>query len=103
MNCVRYEFLDDTSRNCRPADRLQKDLDFSRILNQPGRSLGNPTNDLRLMTKAATEAVNRLFRPGFKYCKAEALLLDLRQLGEFTYDLYPYCSLLWLTKSWGAG
>lgn len=55
------------------------------------------------MTKAATEAVNRLFRPGFKYCKAEALLLDLRQLGEFTYDLYPYCSLLWLTKSWGAG
>lgn len=53
------------------------------------------------MTKAATEAVNRLFRPDFKYCKAEALLLDLRQLGEFTYDLYPYCSLLWLTKSWG--
>ena len=30
-----------------------------------------PTNDVRLMTKAATEAVNRLFRPGFKYSKAE--------------------------------
>lgn len=47
-----------------------------------------PTNDVRLMTKAATEAVNRLFRPGFKYSKAEVLLLDLRQLGEFTGDLF---------------
>lgn len=36
------------------------------------------------MTKAATEAVNRLFRPGFKYSKAEVLLLDLRQPGDFT-------------------
>lgn len=40
------------------------------------------------MTKAATEAVNRLFRPGFKYSKAEVLLLDLRQPGEFTDDLF---------------
>lgn len=40
------------------------------------------------MTKAATEAVNRLFRPGFKYSKAEVLLLDLRQRGEFTEDLF---------------
>jgi DNA polymerase V len=47
-----------------------------------------PTNDVRLMTKAATEAVNRLFRPGFKYSKAEVLLLDLRQPGEFTGDLF---------------
>jgi len=47
-----------------------------------------PTNDVRLMTKAATEAVNRLFRPGFKYSKAEVLLLDLRQPGEFTDDLF---------------
>ncbi|WP_419795295.1 translesion error-prone DNA polymerase V subunit UmuC [Pseudomonas palleroniana] len=46
-----------------------------------------PTNDVRLMTKAATEAVNRLFRPGFKYSKAEVLLMDLRQPGEFTDDL----------------
>jgi nucleotidyltransferase/DNA polymerase involved in DNA repair len=28
-----------------------------------------PTNDVRLLTKAATEAVHRLFRPGFKYSK----------------------------------
>ncbi|MCF5668725.1 translesion error-prone DNA polymerase V subunit UmuC [Pseudomonas marginalis] len=47
-----------------------------------------PTNDVRLMTKAATEAVNRLFRPGFKYSKAEVLLMDLRQPGEFTDDLF---------------
>ena len=49
---------------------------------------GYPTNDVRLMTKAATEAVNRLFRPGFKYSKAEVLLMDLRQPGEFTDDLF---------------
>jgi len=47
-----------------------------------------PTNDVRLMTKAAIEAVNRLFRSGFKYSKAEVLLLDLRQPGEFTDDLF---------------
>lgn len=47
-----------------------------------------PTNDVRLMTKAATEAVNRLFRPGFRYSKAEVLLMDLRQPGEFTDDLF---------------
>lgn len=49
-----------------------------------------PTNDVRLMTKAATEAVNRLFRPGFKYSKAEVLLMDLRQPGEFTDDLFVH-------------
>jgi DNA polymerase V len=47
-----------------------------------------PTNDVRLMTKAATEGVNRLFREGFKYSKAEVLLMDLRQPGEFTDDLF---------------
>jgi DNA polymerase V len=50
-----------------------------------------PTNDVRLMTKAATEAVNRLFRSGFKYSKAEVLLMDLRQPGEFTDDLFAPC------------
>ncbi|WP_336353190.1 translesion error-prone DNA polymerase V subunit UmuC [Pseudomonas atacamensis] len=49
-----------------------------------------PTNDVRLMTKAATEAVNRLFRPGYKYSKAEVLLMDLRQPGEFTDDLFAH-------------
>ncbi|MHA6137917.1 translesion error-prone DNA polymerase V subunit UmuC [Pseudomonas mohnii] len=49
-----------------------------------------PTNDVRLMTKASTEAVNRLFRPGYRYSKAEILLMDLRQPGEFTDDLFAY-------------
>lgn len=49
-----------------------------------------PTNDVRLMTKASTEAVTRLFRPGFKYSKAEVLLMDLRQPGEFTDDLFAH-------------
>lgn len=49
-----------------------------------------PTNDVRLMTKAATEAVNRLYRPGFKYSKAKVLLMDLRQPGEFTEDLFAH-------------
>ncbi|RMO19023.1 Ultraviolet light resistance protein RulB [Pseudomonas cichorii] len=47
-----------------------------------------PTNDVRLMTKLATEAVDRIFRPGFRYSKAEVLLIDLRQPGEFTDDLF---------------
>ena len=41
-------------------------------------------------SKAAPEAVNRLFRPGFKYSKAEVLLMDLRQPGEFTDDLFAH-------------
>jgi len=48
------------------------------------------TNAVRLLTKAATEAINRLFRPSFKYSKAEVLLLDLCQPGEFTDDLFAH-------------
>jgi DNA polymerase V len=47
-----------------------------------------PTNDVRLMTKAAIQAVDRLFRPGYRYSKVEVLLMDLRQPGEFTDDLF---------------
>jgi DNA polymerase V len=47
-----------------------------------------PTNDVRLMTKLAVAAVDRIFRPGFRYSKAEVLLIDLRQPGEFTDDLF---------------
>ena len=38
---------------------------------------GYPTDDVRLMTKAVVEAVDRVFKPGFKYSKAEVLLLNL--------------------------
>lgn len=35
-----------------------------------------PTDNMRLMTKAAMEAVDRVYRPGFKYSKAEVLLVN---------------------------
>jgi DNA polymerase V len=41
--------------------------DEAKYANSALVELPYPTNDVRLMTKAATEAVNRLFRPGFKY------------------------------------
>ena len=47
-----------------------------------------PTDDVRLLTKVAVDAVDPLFRPGFRYSKAEVLLLNLCQPGEFTEDLF---------------
>jgi DNA polymerase V len=47
-----------------------------------------PTNDVRLLTKAAVDALDRVFRPGFNYSKAEVMLLNLCQPGEFTDDLF---------------
>lgn len=41
-----------------------------------------PTDDVRLMTKAAVEAVDRVYRTGFKYSKAEVLLDNLCQKGQ---------------------
>lgn len=47
-----------------------------------------PTDDVRLLTKAAVAAVDRVYRPGFKYSKAEVLLMSLCQPGEYTDDLF---------------
>ncbi|MHB2246456.1 translesion error-prone DNA polymerase V subunit UmuC [Pseudomonas fitomaticsae] len=47
-----------------------------------------PTDDVRLLTKAAVDAVELVFRPGFKYSKAEVMLVNLCQPGEFTEDLF---------------
>ncbi|AYO01033.1 translesion error-prone DNA polymerase V subunit UmuC [Pseudomonas sp. LTGT-11-2Z] len=47
-----------------------------------------PTNDTLLLTRAATEAVEQVYRSGYRYSKAEVLLMDLRQPGEFTDDLF---------------
>ena len=47
-----------------------------------------PTDDVRLLTQAAVEALDRIFRPGFKYSKAEVLLMSLCQPGEYTDDLF---------------
>ena len=47
-----------------------------------------PTDDVRLMVKAAGKALQRLYRPGYRYSKAEIILMDLRQRGEYTEDLF---------------
>lgn len=47
-----------------------------------------PTDDTRLLTKGALEGVERIYREGFRYSKAEVLLLDLSQRGEITGDLF---------------
>jgi DNA polymerase V len=47
-----------------------------------------PTNDVRLITKAAVQAIDHLFQPGYWYGKADVLLMDLRQPGEITDDLF---------------
>lgn len=47
-----------------------------------------PTDDVRLLTRAATEAVGQVFREGFNYSKAEVMLLNLCQPGEYTDDLF---------------
>ena len=47
-----------------------------------------PTDDVRLLTTAAVNALDRVFRPGFSYSKAEVLLLNLCRPGEYTDDLF---------------
>lgn len=47
-----------------------------------------PANDTLLLTRAATDAVERIYQSGYRYSKAEILLLDLCQPGEFTDDLF---------------
>ncbi len=47
-----------------------------------------PTDDVWLLTKVAVDALNREFRPGFNYSKAEVMLLNLCQPGEYSDDLF---------------
>ena len=46
------------------------------------------TDDVRQLTRYALRALEGIYRPGFAYSKAEVLLMDLRQRGEFTQDLF---------------
>ena len=47
-----------------------------------------PTDDVRMLTAAALAGLDRVFREGYNYSKAEILLLDLCQRGEYTADLF---------------
>ncbi|MBV4520867.1 translesion error-prone DNA polymerase V subunit UmuC [Pseudomonas sp. SWRI74] len=47
-----------------------------------------PTDDVRLLTKMAVDALDHIFRPGFSYSKAEVILLNLCQPGEYTEDFF---------------
>lgn len=47
-----------------------------------------PTDDVLLLTSAAMEGLEPIWRDGYRYSKAEILLMDLRKSGEFTGDLF---------------
>ncbi len=47
----------------------------------------------KLITKAAVDGLELVLREGFAFSKAEVLLLDLRQPGEFTATCSLRCSL----------
>jgi DNA polymerase V len=47
-----------------------------------------PTDDTRLITRAALAGLERVYRDGFAYSKAEVLLLGLCQRNECTGDLF---------------
>ena len=47
-----------------------------------------PSDDTRLISAAAMDGLQQLFRDGYAYSKAEVLLLDLRPRGQFTGDMF---------------
>jgi DNA polymerase V len=47
-----------------------------------------PTDDTRVLAAAAVRGLEAIYREGYAYSKAEVLLMDLRQRGEFTGDLF---------------
>lgn len=51
-----------------------------------------PTDDTRLVIRAAQRGLDTIYREGYGYAKAEILLLDLRQRTEFTTDLFTATS-----------
>ncbi len=47
-----------------------------------------PTDDTRHITRAAIAGLEHVFQEGFSFSKAEVLLMDLRQRGEYTDDMF---------------
>lgn len=48
----------------------------------------SPTNDTREITKAAIHGLELIYQTGFAFSKAEILLLEICQPGEYTPDLF---------------
>ncbi|QHB28157.1 DNA polymerase V subunit UmuC [Pseudomonas monteilii] len=59
-----------------------------KFANGIGCKLLSPTNDTREITKAALHGLELIYQPGFAFMKAEVLLLDICQPGEYTADLF---------------
>lgn len=47
-----------------------------------------PSDDTRLIINAARQGIERLYREGFSYAKAQVLLLDLCKKNQYTPDLF---------------
>jgi DNA polymerase V len=62
--------------------------DQPRYANSINCPLPYPTDDTRVLAAAAIRGLDAVYRPGYAYSKAEVLLMDLRQRGEFTGDLF---------------
>lgn len=58
---------------------------YANAINCP---LPYPADDTRVLAAAAVRGLEAIYRPGYAYSKAEVLLMDLRQRGEFTSDLF---------------
>jgi len=59
-----------------------------RYANATNCPLPYPTDDTRVLAAAAVRGLEAIFRQGYAYSKAEVLLMDLRQRGDFTGDLF---------------
>ncbi|WP_417775284.1 translesion error-prone DNA polymerase V subunit UmuC [Stutzerimonas xanthomarina] len=64
------------------------DPEQPRYANAVDCPLPYPTDDTRVLAAAAIRGLDAIYRPGYAYSKAEVLLQDLRQRGEFTADLF---------------
>ncbi|WAJ37290.1 Y-family DNA polymerase [Pseudomonas sp. GOM7] len=62
--------------------------DMPRYSNSISVALPTPTDDTRDLLKAALEALDQIYRPGYAYAKCAVLLMNLSQRGEVTVDLF---------------
>jgi len=67
---------------------------YAKAINCP---LPYPTDNTRVLAAAAVRGLDAIYRPGYAYSKAEVLLMNLRQRGEFTGDLFAAAPMINLT------